>query len=502
MEALAFEDALHHIDNADRLVEADGALDLSRMRADALRGAGRVDDALAVLDAELARSHDLEAMNSLRLQRVQLLNDQFRAREGLADIEALLESAVATDDQELLLSAYLVKGRAHYILSLDQTSHAEQSRDAYEAAYEVAKRRGDRASMARALLPTTWFTDYWADYESVATVNIAEAVRLAEEVGDEDLILDAQSAKMHRSGTAMNRAASEELLARLEARRDPVKLNAHCFWMMWQYLWLGHFEESIATCDRGIELAELIGTQPVQYGSIKAIALTEMGRYDEVGAAIDQEVTDDRHPFGQAMASLARSVHLIRLAAWGPAAESLTDTFERATALSRVWMQTWSRSMSAVAASNLRVTGRTDLIPAVPREAYVDARFGDLTSGMVRAEIALIEGRPADALSLAIDRADRNETKPTLNGVRALDLVARAHLELDDLEAAAAAAGRGLQFAESMQLGSIIWRLRMVRSIALGASTDEAAAEFHTLAGRVRDPELRSWFERQPLAPH
>ncbi len=24
-------------------------------------------------------------------------------------------------------------------------------------------------------------------------------------------------------------------MERLEARRDPVKLNAHCFWMMWQY---------------------------------------------------------------------------------------------------------------------------------------------------------------------------------------------------------------------------------------------------------------------------
>jgi len=53
-----------------------------------------------------------------------------------------------------------------------------------------------------------------------------------------------------------------------------------------------------------------------------------------------------------------------------------------------------------------------------------------------------------------------------------------------------------------MQLGSIIWRLRMVRSIALGESTGEAAAEFRNLAGRVSEPELRSWFEQQPLAPH
>ena len=83
---------------------------------------------------------------------------------------------------------------------------------------------------------------------------------LAEEIGDEGLLLDAQSAAMHRGGFGFKLEDSEALLARLEERRDPVKLNAHCFWMMWQYQGFGRFAESIATCDRGMELADLIGS--------------------------------------------------------------------------------------------------------------------------------------------------------------------------------------------------------------------------------------------------
>jgi class 3 adenylate cyclase/tetratricopeptide (TPR) repeat protein len=498
IESLAFEDALRPIGHALQLVDDDGRLELCRMQAGALRGAGRVDDALAVLDAELARTEDRDAVNGLRLQRVQLLNDQYRAGEGLADIEALLAAAAEYDDEELLLAVQLVRGRAHYVLSLDKTSHAERARDAYEAAYDVAKRRGDQASMARALLPTSWFTDYWADYAPIAVANVEEALRLAEQIGDEDLLLDAQSAAMHRGGFGFSREASEELLERLEQRRDPVKLNAHCFWMMWQYQWLGHFEESIAMCDRGIELADLIGSAPVQYGSIKAIALTEMGRFDQVAAAIDQEVTDDGHPFGQAIASLARSVYLARLSAWEPAAESLADTFERAEALSRVWMQNWARSLLVVVEANLRAAGRT-ATTSTPDGSDRDERFVGLLAGLPGAEVALVEGRLDDVLTLAERDAERSS--PTPNQVRALDLVARARLEQGDLEAAAGAAERGLTIAEAMKFGSAIWRLRMVQATALGESTDQAAAEFRAQAARIPEPDLRWWFERQPLAP-
>jgi len=499
IEALAFEDALLPIDHALQLTDDAGRPELCLLRVSALRGAGRVDDALGMLDAELVRTDDGAAMNTLRLQRVRLLNDQYRAAEGLADIEALVAAADQDDDPELQLSAQLARGRAHYILSLDQTAQAELARDAYEAAYEIAKRRGDKANMARALLPTSWFTDYWADYGPTAIANVEEAIRLAEEIGDEDLLLDARSAAMHRGGFGFSLEESEALLARLEERRDPVKLNAHCFWMMWQYQWLGHFERSIAMCDRGIELADLIGSAPVQYGSIKAIALTEMGRFDEVAAAIEQEVTDDEHPFGQAMASLALSVYLVRLCAWQPAAASLADTIERARSLSRVWMENWAEALQVIVAAHLR--GRFD--PAGVEKDVVDrdARFGWLMAGLTAADVALVEGRLDDVVRFAARHTDPKAGQATPNQVRALDLTARAQLEQGDLDAAAASAERGLSIAVSMGYGSALWRLRMVHSIALGEPTDQAAAEFKAVAERIPEPDLRAHFERQALAP-
>jgi hypothetical protein len=60
-----------------------------------------------------------------------------------------------------------------------------------------------------------------------------------------------------------------------------------------------------------------------------------------------------------------------------------------------------------------------------------------------------------------------------------------------------------------MDFGALIWQLRRVRGLALEALGDPdasnvlatAAAEFGVLVDRIADPELRSWFERQPLAP-
>jgi class 3 adenylate cyclase len=504
IEALAFEDALRHLDNALSLVgDGDDPYPLHRTQVRALRGAGRVDDALTVLDDELGRSTDREREVELRLQRVQLLNDQYRAAEGVDDIEALVAAVADADDPELEIAVQLARGRAYYILSLDNTGMAEISRDAYEAAYQAAKAQGDRTSMARALLPTTWFADYWADYGDTARANIVEARELAEAIGEEDLILDARAAFLHRGGAGMNIEESESLLRRLEERRDPVRLNAHCFWLMWQYTAMGRFADAVSTCDRGIHLSDLIGSRPVQYGSIKAIALTEAGRFDEVEAAIAQEVTDEQHPFGQAMASLARSVFLTRIGAWGPALAALDDTRIRAEQVSRVWMQFWAGSLTAVVAAN---AGRLPELADAARAAVI---VGDWRHGLTGAQVALAEEDLERAVDLARRACPNDGDRPTADHVRALLVVAQACLALDEPGDAREAAERGLALAEPMAYGSIIWQLRRVRGLALRSLGDDQAgdvlataeSEFGILAARIADPELRGWFERLPSAP-
>ena len=56
--------------------------------------------------------------------------------------------------------------------------------------------------------------------------------------------------------------------------------------------------------------------------------------------------------------------------------------------------------------------------------------------------------------------------------------------------------------ATPVGFGTLVWRARMVKALARGESTAEAEAEFRTLADRISEPELRWWFERQPLAPN
>ena len=502
MDTLAFEDALRQLDTAVALVgDGDGRFDLRRTQARALRGAGRVDEALVVLDDELVRTSDRDQQVALRLQRVELLNDQYRAAEGLADVDWLV--AAALEDPSLEVDVQLARGRAYYIMSLDNPGTAEVSRDAYESAYAAAQAKGDKANMARALLPTTWFTDYWIEYRPIAAANIVEALELAQDIGDEDLILDALMASLRTKNQRNPIEASEELMERLERRRDPVKLNAQCFWMMWQYLSAGRFADAVSTCDRGIELADLIGSAPVQYGSIKAIALTEAGRFDEVQEAIDQEATDDDHPFGQAMASLARSVLLTRLCAWGPAANSLTETLAWADQLNRVWMQFWAGSLMAVVREHVegQSVGGADALPT----------FGEWSVGPTGAQVALARGDFARAVEVVGPACPQpSEPSPNADHVRALDVLAQAHLGLGDHAAALDAATHGLDLADAMGYGAAVWRLRRVRSLALAALDldDEAgieaalaSTEFRALAARIADPDLRAWFERQPLAP-
>ena len=129
------------------------------------------------------------------------------------------------------------------------------------------------------------------------------------------------------------------------------------------------------------------------------------------------------------MASFGRSCFLTRVGAWQPAAESLIDTIDRASALSRVWMQSWAASLLAVVAARLRVEHGQDT--SVLEE--LAGSLGDWSHGLTGAEIALVEGRAADALELATKQLGGQTTR---DHVMALDIAARAQLALGDHTAA------------------------------------------------------------------
>ena len=244
----------------------------------------------------------------------------------------------------------------------------------------------------------------------------------------------------------------------------------------------------------------------MQYGSIKALALTELGRYDLVEAALEQEVTDDAHPFGQANQALARANFLAALEAWEPAAAAALDAMQRALGLSRIWMQ---HRLLAIAVSMAARAGETTFAETAQIEAIAEAA-GLEPAALARAEASLSAGRAKEAREL-LEReiASLAETDDHLDLAQALECLGRVSVKLAHWDEALAAADRGLSLtARSGQL-SLIWKLRGCRARALDhlgrteeaeQDRDRATTEFELLASRIHDPALRGWFVRQPLA--
>lgn len=505
LASVAFEDVLRYVAWAEEVEDEGARAAFEGLRARALRGLGRMDDALASLARALERMPAGPDAGELLHQRARLLLDLFRGGEARDDLLPLLERARAASDRERELRLLLDLGRAEYILSLDSPGHAERSRDAYEKAFALAEALGDRRSMAQALIPTCWFVDYWADYHDTAFANAEKAIALARELDDEDIWIDASISRVRLLDRSEGMLEAERLRERLEARRDPVRLKEHLFWMMWQHWMQGQLARSIATCDRGIELAEQLGSAPVQYGSIKAIALTDAGRFDEVEAALAQEVTDAEHPFGQAMQRLGRAIYLDRLDALDAAAAAALDALRRAEAVSRVWMQSWLVALLGSLAVRMGEKG-----VELSREVERAAKGGFALPDTVVARRALVEGDPERARKLLESAREGQQRGGMLRfWIDAGELHAAALLACGRADEAAAVARKALAAAEAAGALAHVWRIgvRLAEALDACGETQEAAAtraaarELHiALAARIDDPVLRSAFEAQPLA--
>jgi predicted ATPase/class 3 adenylate cyclase len=508
LATLAFEDVLRHVQWGEEVADeedADARARLAALRARALRGLGRIEDALAALGEALGRATAGATRDAIVHQRARLLLDLFRGADARADLLPLLEHARGTGGREQELQVLLDLGRAHYILSLDAPGNAEQSRDAYDAAYALAKELGDRAAMARALIPTAWFIDYWSDYHETAAANAEEAMALAEALGDEDLRSEAALSRLRLMSPSQNIDEAERLRDHFEARRDPVRLKEHLFWLMWQYWGRGEFQRSVEACDRGIELAEQLGSAPVQYGSIKAIALVDMGRFDEVEAALAQEVADEAHPFGQAMRQLARTVYLDRLEAREAAAATGRDALRRAVELSRTWMQGWLvGTLGSLAA---RMGDPEEQLKAAVGSTGLQAFT---VSGVASVHRAIADGRAEGAIDgLVKSREGQLAVALRRHWIESGDALVEALLAAGRAAEAGSAAEEALAVANETGCESFAWRLEVRLAEALerqgeagraAASRASARARFAILAERIGDAALREAFESQPLA--
>jgi tetratricopeptide (TPR) repeat protein len=507
LQALAFEDALRNLDAACTLLpEADRATRARalRHRALALRGMGRTDEALAAFAQALALASAGPDYDGILYERAELQLDLFHGREAIEDLEVLRDRSRQSGDRPLELKVMLDLGRAQYILSLDDPSFVQPTRESYDRTYALSRELGDRRTMVKVLALTTWLTDYIDGYREQAIKNAAEAVSLAEQVGNEDLQIECLMARLRVLAPGQAAGEAERLHQRLKLRRDPIRLKEYCFQLMWYYRRRAEFERCVEICDEGTALAAQLGSEPVQYSTIKALALMDLGRFDAAWDALQHEISDERHPFGRTMKQLGVTVYLEQLGALERAATTARDVLEEARRLNRTWMQQWM--VDLLTALSVRLDNQE-------LRAHIDATLAAThfrPSGLAVAQRHLREGNPGAALEL-ITRVARHAEA---NGFRRERIVAweaelRALEQLGRWAEAAQHADDALAEAEATGFRAMTWRILSHRARArmeignrAGAVRDAEAARqlLAALAATVPDPELRASFEADPTA--
>jgi predicted ATPase/class 3 adenylate cyclase len=500
LDALAFEDALRALDEARTVLPAehkDQLARLWRLAGRALRGLGRIDDALTAFARALDSATPGPERDAVLRARARLRLDLFRGTEALADLEPLLARARAVGDRQAEVDLLLMRARGLYILSLDDAAHAVEARVSYEAAYALAKEMGDKRAMCQALIPTTWFTDYWHDYRAQALRNVEEAVALAADVGDEDLQIEAASARIPLMELGVAHDDALRLRRRLEARRDPLRLKEHLFWLMWLHWHRAEFEQCVATCDDGIALAAQLGSPPVQYATIKGLALIDLGRFDDAWASLQDEVADAEHPFGRCMQGLGVTFWYGALRALDHAEAKAKEVLEEAGRLSRSWMQRFMVDLLTCVAAWRGAAG-ADLATWIAGESEA---IGLRPTDLARAELAFARADFATALEIADTGAANSAHQGLVRGkVMAVEVALRALAALERWPELLARADGAIDEAADAGFRTRLWRMRALRARAraatgdtAGAGEDRAAARLiiNDMAQRLNDPAMR-----------
>jgi class 3 adenylate cyclase/tetratricopeptide (TPR) repeat protein len=458
--------------------------------------------------AFFARAADLAGPGPVRRAalrtRGELLLGLFRGREATIDLELAMREAAEQGATAEEMEALLRLGRAYYVVGLDHRPAIAQSLQTLERARELAVQLGDRHGEARALIPTHRHVDFDPDYWPQATENANRALAIARDLADEDLEVDALRAA-HRMGTVTaRRDGIERIATALERRGDLIALNEHLFDSMWTYWGAAQFLDCIACCDRATALASRLGIPPVQYGTIKSFALVDLGRFDEAWQALEQEVADDEHPFGQAFQHLGRTFWYASAGDFERVIRDVPRIRADADKLQRSWMIPWADDLlaSAIVASSPDRTSEAGLrAKAKPSGRHLAGE------SLVAAQ--LLAGNAEAALAECDRRLPQLEAEGRVRAYWIFEeLRIQALLALGRFNDVCSAVEAALSIVAPLGWRTLAWRLRALRAAALDELGDErAATERRTavelltaVAGTLRDSSVRSRFLSQRVA--
>ena len=458
--------------------------------------------------AAFARAAELAGPGPVRRSalraRGELLLGLYRGQEAAADLETAVREAAAEQALSEEMEALLRLGRAYYVMGLDSRPAITQSLQALERASELAVQLGDRHAEARALIPTHRHIDFDPSYVPKAAANARRALAIARDLRDENLEVDALRAA-NRTRINVNRLGTLERIARnLERRGDLIALNEHLFDSMWAY-WRGaRFAECVACCDKATALASRLGIPPVQYGTIKSFALLDLGRFDEAWKALEQEVADDKHPFGRAFQHLGRTWWHANV---GDHARVLADVpriLSDARSLQRTWMLPWAEGMLATAVVASRPEGTSE----EALRAEVETAGGRLfDEALIAAHLR--SGNAATALVACTERLAQFDSDARVRGRwRMQEIKTRILLVLGRSADARDAADAALAGVTPLGWRMLEWRLRGLRAEALADLQDAHAMEerraaqslLKDVARTLSRTAMREKFLSQPAA--
>jgi tetratricopeptide (TPR) repeat protein len=484
LSAIAFEDALRHFDSA-RSILPEGRVDevarIDSRRATALKGRGEFGEALDTLQSAIRSVAPGDLQDELILERCRMLLDIWRGSEAVEDLEQLLARRQQGDDREKQLEAQQWVSRAYYVMSLDKGDYAQKAIQAYEDTIALARELNNRVELGRALVAATQLIDYSPHYLAQARSNLEEAEKLAAEIQDTDLEIEIATARLNVYLAKSESDFGEAVLEKLEIRGDPIRLNAYYFRMMWATYGANRLERCVEVCDAGIELAYRIGTLPVQYPTIKGVALLDLGQFSASWDAFAAEIADADHRFGAALQGLGRMQYELTVGAVDEALARASWVIEESIALSRVWMLRWVADSYAAVASlpgnEERLTQFNEIIAATGFEpGTIGKAWLDLAAGDYQTAVGRIEARLA--------RKDRIiDSRHKLNAQKTLGL---AQLKAGDLVAAQAHTEQALAITTANNMLAQHWQLLLQQSLvhrALG--NEQEAQQLHTQAESV-----------------
>ena len=460
-------------------------------------------EALSYFQQALDRVETGEDYNRILEHRAKLLLRLFRGEEAANDYQQLLEGAKQTGDRKQELESLLGLASAYYIIALDEPDFASKSLELYKQAYTIARTLGDKERMARSLIPTADFRDFWIEYTNQAFANIEEALAISRELGNEELIIDSMIARLKfRNFLGTKEQAEkqiEELLNLIEPRYDLIKLREAYFRIIWIYLTRSNFKKCIEYCDASIRLASETGAPPVQYQSIKAYALLNLGQYDSAWESLLMEVADENHQFAIAFRDFVMGIYFMELMNYEKASKIFESVIEQARHVERAWLVSWAQRN--LARCFIR-TGQLDRV-------NVD---NTITADIV-AEIALSDGKLDEALKQAEQarlqaEEGSNWWADQSDYTSVLELQLRVLLRLGRYKDVVTLADTGIRVSEGIGYLPMMWRIRSAKAQALkmlgnvSSAVQEykaAAVVIRKLADTIKDEQLRQAFMSNTL---